>query len=238
MAETKNAICTYDVNGEQVKLSPAIVRDYLVSGDPQSVTMQEVVMFINLCKFQKLNPFLKEAYLVKYGKSSPATLIVGKGAFEKRAAANPKYKGFEAGILVQLQDGKIDKRTGTFYLPGERLVGGWCIVYVDGYQEPVKAMVSLQEYSTGKSLWASKPATMIRKVAKVQALREAFPEDFQGMYVQEEMGVDTALDEIPVGSPMQAPAPESMPTPEIMPEPEPIPVEAEEMPDFNDIMEE
>ena len=30
---------------------------------------------------------------------------------------------------------------------------------------------------------------MIRKVALVQALREAFPEDFQGMYSAEEMNV-------------------------------------------------
>ena len=31
-----------------------------------------------------------------------------------------------------------------------------------------------------------KPATMIRKVAVVQALREAFPDRFQGLYAQEE----------------------------------------------------
>lgn len=44
--------------------------------------------------------------------------------------------------------------------------------------------------------WAKMPATMIRKVALVQALREAFPEDFQGMYAPEEMPVEpSALDE-------------------------------------------
>ena len=34
------------------------------------------------------------------------------------------------------------------------------------------------------------PATMIRKVALVQALREAFPSELSGMYDQSEMGVD------------------------------------------------
>ncbi len=39
------------------------------------------------------------------------------------------------------------------------------------------------------SNWAAKPGTMIRKVALVQALREAFPEDLQALYDAEEMGV-------------------------------------------------
>lgn len=169
-------------------LNPALVKDYLVSGDAEHITNQEIVMFINLCKYQGLNPFLREAYLVKFGKNA-AQIVVGKGALEKRAARCEKYKGFEAGIIVQRQDGTIENRTGTFCLPEERLVGGWAKVYVDGFSHPVEAAVSIQEYHTGKALWASKPATMIRKVAKSQALREAFPEDMQGLYEAEESGI-------------------------------------------------
>jgi hypothetical protein len=36
------------------------------------------------------------------------------------------------------------------------------------------------------SIWARQGATMVEKVAKVRALREAFIEEFQGMYVEEE----------------------------------------------------
>ena len=36
--------------------------------------------------------------------------------------------------------------------------------------------------------WSKKPATMIRKVALVQALREAFPKALGGMYTAEEQG--------------------------------------------------
>ena len=36
--------------------------------------------------------------------------------------------------------------------------------------------------------WSKKPATMIRKVALVQALREAFPANLGGMYAAEEVG--------------------------------------------------
>ena len=55
------------VAGEKVVLTPQTVRDYLVSGDKERVSIQEIVMFINLCKYAGLNPWLKEAYCIKYG---------------------------------------------------------------------------------------------------------------------------------------------------------------------------
>ena len=48
---------------EVVRLSPNIIRKYLVNGNG-AVTDQEIVMFLNLCRFQHLNPFLREAYLL------------------------------------------------------------------------------------------------------------------------------------------------------------------------------
>jgi phage recombination protein Bet len=216
---------------EDVKLSPSIVKNYLVSGDAERVTTQEVVMFMNLCKFQHLNPFLREAYLIKYG-NQPATMVTGKAAFEKRAARCSAYAGFEAGVVVY--DGEhLDYRPGALVLPGEQLVGGWADVFVKGYERPVRAVVSLEEYigrkkdGTVNGQWASKPATMIRKVAKIQALREAFPEDFQGMYSAEEMNVSD-LPEMPVDVSPAAPAPE----PQGAPLPE-APIDA----DFADILE-
>uniref|UniRef100_UPI0024A7C8FA recombinase RecT n=1 Tax=Secundilactobacillus kimchicus TaxID=528209 RepID=UPI0024A7C8FA len=73
MSEEKNTLVEYDVNGEQVKLSPGIVKQYLVSGNGK-VTDQEIVMFMQLARYQHLNPFLNEAYLVKFG-NSPASII-------------------------------------------------------------------------------------------------------------------------------------------------------------------
>ena len=182
----------YIANGEEVRLSSNMVKRYLVSGDASSVTDQEVMMFITLCKYQHLNPFLREAYLVKYG-SSPATIVTGKDTFLKRAERNDKYKGKASGIVIQTKDGKVEYRDGTLKLDGEKIVGGWAKVYIEG-REPEMTTVSFEEYAGRKkdgslnSQWASKPATMIRKVAVVQALREAFPEDFGSLYSPEEMG--------------------------------------------------
>ncbi|MDO5559394.1 MAG: phage recombination protein Bet [Oscillospiraceae bacterium] len=180
--------CTYKVGESEVTLTPGTVKKYLVSGRSELVSAQEIVMFINLCKYQHLNPFLREAYLIKYGENDPAQMVVGKSAFEARADRDERYQGYKAGVVVQRADKSIEYRPGTLVIPGETLVGGWCDVYVNGYKEPVHASVSLAEYNTGKSVWKSKPGTMIRKVAKAQALREAFPNAFSGMYVAEELG--------------------------------------------------
>ena len=189
-AEAQNAMAIYEAGGEQIKLSPAMVKNYLVNGGG-NVTDQEVVMFINLCKFQHLNPFLREAHLIKYG-TSPATMVTGKDVFTKRAKRNPNFAGMQAGIFV-LSNGTVVDREGAMALPGESIVGGWAKVYIKGYEQPIYAAVGFDEYAGRKSngelnsQWASKPATMIRKVALVQALREAFPEDFEGLYSPEEI---------------------------------------------------
>lgn len=198
-------------NGETVRLSPKMVKDYLVNGNG-AVTTQEVVMFLSLCKYQHLNPFLKEAYLIKYG-NSPATVVVGKDVLLKRAMRSEKFGGMTAGVIIVDSNNEITEREGTFVLDGEQLVGGWAKVIIKGYDVPFYASVSMKEYSTGKSNWLTKPATMIRKVAMAQALREAFPEEMSALYEQEELGAiktdkgealsDIALDSTPIIMPTE-----------------------------------
>lgn len=43
------------------------------------------------------------------------------------------------------------------------------------------------EYNTGRNLWISKPRTMLAKVAEMQALRKACPEELAQAYIEEEM---------------------------------------------------
>lgn len=194
-------IVKYEANGQQVELSVATVKQYLVSGGG-NVSNQEVMMFMKLCQGQKLNPFTREAYLVKYGNQS-ASIVVGKDAFTRRAEANPNYKGVKSGVIVVNLNKQIENREGTFYLKGrEELVGGWARVSFKDNKDEVFNTVSLDEYIGRKkdgsiqSMWATKPATMIRKVALVQALRDAFPNSLFQMYVAEEVQVDES--ELPV----------------------------------------
>lgn len=175
----------------EVKLSPGIVKQYLVSGGG-NVSNGEVMMFMALCKYQALNPFIKEAFLIKYG-SSPATMVVGKDVFVKRANKHPDHEGFEAGITILTPNGELERRVGTLILPDETLVGGWAKAYRKGYRVPMEAEVSLLEFDKKQSSWKTMPGTMIRKVALVTCLRETYPEELQALYCSEEMGVDGSM---------------------------------------------
>lgn len=180
-----------DAEGREVVLTREDIIN-TISSNPR-ITDKEIKLFIELAKAQKLNPFTKEIFITKYG-DYPATFIVGKDVFTKRAQANPLFKGMQAGVIVQRQNG-VENREGSAVFGDEMLLGGWCKVYVQGYDVPIYDSVSFNEYAARKTdgtlnaMWASKPATMIRKVAIVHALREAFPSDFQGLYDQSEMGL-------------------------------------------------
>ena len=177
---------TYQVAGQDVKLSYKIVRDYLTKGNGQ-VSDQDIVQFMSICKYNQLNPFLNEAYLVKFG-SQPAQMIVSKEALMKRAEECETYEGIQAGVIV-IRDGQALELEGSFYMPGDKLVGGWATVYRKDRKFPIVSKVRLEEYDKKQSTWNEKQSTMIAKVAKVQALREAFPTQLGAMYTAEEQNV-------------------------------------------------
>lgn len=205
-----NEIVRYKTDSGEIVLTPEVVKKYLVSGKSDKVTDQEVMMFLNICKYQRLNPFIREAYLVKYQDNQPASIITGKDTFMKRAARNPNFDGLEAGVIVR-KGNETTFRKGTLVLDDEELVGGWAKVYRKDLKVPFEVTVSLREYMKrlpdGRPManWSSMPATMIRKVAVVQCLREAFPEDFSQLYTAEEMPAvdETSLDEAPIEVPYE-----------------------------------
>lgn len=175
----------YETGGEEIVLTASMIKNYLTRGNG-NITSQEAVMFMNLCKYQGLNPFLNEAYLIKFG-NQPAQIVVSKEAFMKRAELHPAFDGFQAGLIVE-RNGEIVEVEGSFTLPKDKLLGGWAKVYRKDRKYPVVARVSLEEYDKKQSSWKSMTKTMIRKVALTQALREAFPSNLGAMYSEEEVG--------------------------------------------------
>ena len=189
--EVRDVSVVYEVDGSQVKLTPSIVQEYIVGTDNGKITMQEFKFFTELCKVRKLNPFLKEAYLIKFG-NQPAQIVVGKDAILKRAILHPKFNGREQGIIVLNENGEIAERKGTFKLPTETLVGAWAKVYRKDWDFPTYVSVAFDEVAQHKSSgelnanWKQKGATMVEKVALVRALRETFIEDLGGMIDEDE----------------------------------------------------
>lgn len=188
-----NQITQYEANGKLVNITEDDIRKHIARGSG-TVTDSDVAMFLNLCQYQGLNPWLNEAYLVKYDPKTPAQIVVGKEAYMKRAQAQLDFDHIEAGIIVE-RNGETIELEGSFKLPKDLLLGGWAKVFRKGVEKPMTQKISVAEYSTGKSLWGSKPCTMIRKVAIVQALRETYPEQLGALFIEEEQR--KVIEEVP-----------------------------------------
>jgi phage recombination protein Bet len=193
-AEQNALTVSYDVLGTHVELDLQFVKSYLVRGNPEKITDQEIVFFMNTCKMQKLNPLVAgEVYCIKFG-NEPAQMVVGKGAYLRRAFEHPDYLCKEDGIVV-VRGSDILQKEGCCLYPGETLLGGWCRVHFirNGKERTAFKEVQLAEYDKGQANWKSKPATMINKVAISQCVREAFPKDYEGLYSEEEMIASGAI---------------------------------------------
>lgn len=179
-------------DGQHFTVSFGDVRNFICP----KATDAECKIFLETCKQYHLNPFTKEAYLIHYdnkNEDTASTIVLGKNCYMQMAERNPNFDGFEAGVIVLTADGQLLNREGSIVYDGETggetLLGGWAKVYRKDRTRASYEEVKLSEYDTGKSLWSSKKATMIRKVALVHALREAFPSTFGALYDESEVSV-------------------------------------------------
>lgn len=202
MSKALMAVEFKSLSGLDVKLDAETVKNTLTRGNGK-VTDQEVMMFLRTCQAKQLDPFENgEVYLIKYDDKAPAQLVVGCHAYVRRADHFPDYRGCKHGITVvrRSPNGEvsvIQKEGSCVYKAlGEELIGGWCKVYRErraGQVDEYFVEVSLEEYNSGKSNWAAKPATMIQKVAKSQAFRAAFPNEYEGIYTVDEIQASGAI---------------------------------------------
>ncbi len=245
-------------DGSEVKLTPGIVAKYVITGG-QQVDDREIFGFMAKCQARHLNPLAGDAYMTTYRNKTTgkveASVIVSKDYFVRTATQQPGFDGIKAGVVVwDKRTGEMGYREGTIYSKAqEQLVGGWAEVYDKSRSHPSRAEVSLDEYDQHRSLWKSKPATMIRKVALVQALREAYPGAYGGIYDRDEMPeppepvaaqAAEVERETETRAAVQEPAPE--PEPEAVPEEVMAddgrvgtqPAEPEQEPDYYDVDQE
>lgn len=157
----------------------------------KNLSEPEFRTFLQLGKATGLNPFLKEIWAVKYGDAA-ASIFIGRDGYRKSAQANPTYDWHHVDAAFSNDNFHYDVDTGkvthTYSLKDRgALIGAYCIVKKRNVSRPTFVFVDLKEYTTGKSLWATKPITMIKKCAEAQCLRMAFQELFGGTYLPEEI---------------------------------------------------
>lgn len=189
---TKNELAKGSYLTDLQKLDGNTLRDFV---DPHhKASTQELKTLLAIVKNRNLNPFTKEVYFIKYG-SAPAQIVVSKEAIMKRAEENPNFDGFEAGIVIETEEGAIERLTGTIAPKNAKLRGGWCKVYRKDRSRPIEADANFEYYdkTNPKNVtpWEKMPALMIRKVAIVSAFREAFSESVGDLYTADEMRQET-----------------------------------------------
>ena len=158
---------------EQNQITTKLLSDYFATLTDKLTDVQRN-QFAAVAQAFGLNPFKREIYATTYRNKDGGTtmsIVTGYEVYLKRAEMNPNYNGFETNFQV---------------VNGE--MGCTCKVYRKDRTMPVTSTVWMSEYSTGRSLWASKPRMMLEKVAIATAFRRAFPCDFGGMpYTTDEL---------------------------------------------------
>ena len=158
---------------EQNQITSKLLSDYFATLTDKLTDVQRN-QFAAVAQAFGLNPFKREIYATTYRNKDGQTvmsIVTGYEVYLKRAEMNPNYNGFETSFQV---------------VNGE--MGCTCKVYRKDRTMPVTSTVWMSEYSTGRSLWASKPRMMLEKVAIATAFRRAFPCDFGGMpYTTDEL---------------------------------------------------
>lgn len=131
----------------------------------------------------KFSDFLKkDVYAIPYGQGY--TLVTSIDFAQKRADSTGHFAGAtepdfgEDPDMGELKGGVYGKVTVFKMVAGEA--------------RPFSAKVYLREYTTQKNLWVSKPRTMLGKVARMHALRIAFPEQLAKVYTEEEFDKENA----------------------------------------------
>lgn len=136
------------------------------------VVAKEAMLAGMLQGFTFENFLKKDVYAIGYGQSYSLVTSID---WSRKTASRAGLAGKDAPVYQFDDNGNIMSCSVTVYK------------ILDGLRCPFTALVFFKEYTTGKNLWASKPMTMIAKVAEMHALRMAFPEELSQAYVEEEV---------------------------------------------------
>lgn len=143
-------------------------------------TNEEFAMFSEFCKSTGLNPFKKEIWFVKAG--GRVQMMTGINGFLAIANSHPEFDGMEVDVEVDNQGNPLK---------------AVCKVFRKDRSRPSTGIALMKEFRKETPIWKTMPSVMLTKVAKSIALREAFPQELNGLYTQEEMPPDYALDPRP-----------------------------------------
>jgi phage recombination protein Bet len=156
---------------------------------PPQLTKSEFTTFINTCRSMNLNPFTKEIYCLKNGTGA-MQIIVARDGYRKVAQREAEYDYHQTDAVYsndkfRVYHGEVEHEYDL--IDRGKIIGAYCTVKRKSSSKSMYAYVEFKEYDLKRSLWTTKPATMIKKVAEAHALRMAFQDVFVGTYDKDEL---------------------------------------------------
>jgi phage recombination protein Bet len=142
-------------------------------------------MFIQFCQSTGLNPFKKEIWFVKsksYTRRDGVTvegrvqMMTGINGFFQIANKNPNFDGMSEPEYEE-KDGRPLKATVKVYRKDRKFPSVGVARWSEFFPGPTERK---------NSVWETKPFHMLAKIAKAIALREAFPQELNGLYTDDE----------------------------------------------------
>ena len=140
----------------------------------KNATKEEFDYFLAYCRHTGLNPLKHEIWFIKTSKG--VQVMTGINGYMAIANSHPQFDGIETEFTKDEQ-GKLESCT--------------CRVWRKDRSRPHQETVYFEEYNQGSGNWVTKPHTMLAKVAKAHALREAFTQELAGTYIEDEYKGET-----------------------------------------------
>ena len=146
----------------------------------RDLTDSEFQLFAEICKSSGLNPFKREVWAIKAG--GRLQVMTGINGYLAIANNHPQFDGME--IEVEM---KTDRPVRDTWVPADRPVKATCKVHRKDRKFPSVGVALMSEFGKSSPIWVQMPVVMLTKVAKCIALREAFPQELNGTYSEDEV---------------------------------------------------
>lgn len=204
---------------------------------PKGVTDDEFSVFIAQCQATGLNPFTKEAYCVprnvKVSRKGEQdrwetihTFQPGIDGARARAGRFPDFHSSTSAAVYELDQCEVDVDAGKVAhkfnpcKPRGKLVGAWGKV-TKTHGAAIVVWLPVGSRSGNSQFWQADAGSMLAKCSEMAALRKAYPVQFSGVLVREELDDEAPSRAQDVAAALDGAAP--VPTPSLPAPPPPEP---------------
>lgn len=192
-------------NNQQLEVLPEYVEEYVEqygAGKMEllrdticsELSMDQLGLFLEVCRSKKLDPFSRQIYPVIRNSQvngrweKKMTIQTGIDGFRSQAQRSGQYEG-QTPYEWSDKTGNWTEVWLEKYPPAAARVG----IYRAGFQQPMYAVALFDEYKQTKrdgslnQMWNTYPTVMLAKCAEAIGLRRAFPDELSGLYSSDEM---------------------------------------------------